>query len=107
MCHLNKKEEEGHISSSDDIHTGNNNRHATEGPTTTIIGINRSADDFVIPGVGGRIEQTKAPIAVSGDNIYVARWSDNTENGNDEVMFRAYNDGGETFSDKLKQLQWR
>ena len=67
---------------------------------TTIIEINRSADAFVIPGLGGRTD-SKAPVVVSGDNIYVAWWTNNTENGNEEVMFRSSNDGGETFSDKI------
>jgi hypothetical protein len=67
---------------------------------TTIIGINWSADAFVIPGLGGRTD-TKAPAVVSGDNIYIAWWTNNTENGNEEVMFRASNDGGATFSDKM------
>jgi hypothetical protein len=43
---------------------------------------------------------TKAPAVVSGDNIYIAWWTNNTENGNQEVMFRASNDGGATFSNK-------
>jgi len=42
-----------------------------------------------------------APVVVSGDNIYIAWWTNNTENGNQEVMFRASNDGGETFGDKM------
>jgi plastocyanin len=42
-----------------------------------------------------------APVVVSGDNIYVAWWTNNTENGNQEVMFRASNDGGATFGDKM------
>jgi hypothetical protein len=42
-----------------------------------------------------------APAVVSGDNIYVAWWTNNTENGNEEVMFRASNDGGATFGDKM------
>jgi hypothetical protein len=67
---------------------------------TTIIGINRSADAFVIPGLGGRTD-SKAPVVISGDNIYVAWWTNNTENGNEEVMFRASNDAGATFSDKI------
>ena len=67
---------------------------------TTIIGINRSADAFVIPGLGGRTD-SKAPVVISGDNIYVAWWTNNTENGNEEVMFRASNDGGEMFGDKI------
>ena len=43
-----------------------------------------------------------APIAISGDNIYVAWWTDiGTSNNNGELMFRASNDGGRTFSDKI------
>jgi len=41
----------------------------------------------------------KAPIATSGDNIYIAWWTNKT--GNDEVMFRASTDGGKTFGDKI------
>jgi hypothetical protein len=38
-------------------------------------------------------------------NIYIAWWTNNTEeNGNEEVMFRASNDGGATFEDKIKQF---
>jgi hypothetical protein len=48
----------------------------------------------------GRSEP-KAPSVVTGDNIYIAWWTNNTENGNEEVMFRASNDGGATFSDKI------
>ena len=43
-------------------------------------------------------EQKKAPIAVLGSNIYVAWWTNTT--GNDEVMFRASANNGQTFSDK-------
>jgi hypothetical protein len=39
------------------------------------------------------------PIAISGDNIYVA-WPTN-KTGNYEVMFRASMDGGSTFTDKI------
>jgi hypothetical protein len=42
----------------------------------------------------------KAPAVVSGDNIYIAWWTNNTENGNEEVMFRASTDGGATFSNR-------
>jgi hypothetical protein len=42
----------------------------------------------------------KAPAVVSGDNIYIAWWTNNTENGNEEVMFRASTDSGATFSNK-------
>ena len=67
---------------------------------TIIIEINWSADAFVIPGLGGRTD-SKAPAVVSGDNIYIAWWTNNTENGNEEVMFRASNDAGQTFGDKI------
>jgi hypothetical protein len=43
----------------------------------------------------------KAPSVVSGDNIYIAWWTNNTENGNEEVMFRASTDSGATFGDKI------
>jgi hypothetical protein len=46
-------------------------------------------------------DQTDAPAVVSGDNIYIAWWTNNTENGNSEVMFRASTDGGATFSDRI------
>src|ERR687897_985967 len=42
-----------------------------------------------------------APVVVSGDNIYSAWWTNNTENGNEEVMFRASTDGGATFGDRI------
>jgi hypothetical protein len=41
----------------------------------------------------------KAPIATSGDSVYVAWWSNKT--GNDEVMFKASTDGGKIFGDKI------
>lgn len=44
---------------------------------------------------------TQAPVVVSGDNMYIAWWTNNTQNGNQEVMFRASNDGGATFGDKI------
>jgi len=40
-----------------------------------------------------------APPAVNGDNVYVAWWSNKT--GNDEVLFRASTDKGQTFGDKI------
>lgn len=41
----------------------------------------------------------EAPIAISGDNTYIA-WPTN-RTGNDEIMFRASTDGGTTFADKI------
>src|ERR671914_2924390 len=43
----------------------------------------------------------RAPVSVSGDNIYVAWWTNNTSNNNEEVNFRASTDGGQTFGDKI------
>ena len=39
------------------------------------------------------------PPAITGDNVYVAWWTDKT--GNDEVMFRASIDKGQTFGEKI------
>lgn len=41
----------------------------------------------------------KAPPAITGDNVYVAWWTNKT--GNYEVMFRASTDAGKTFGDKI------
>jgi hypothetical protein len=41
----------------------------------------------------------KAPIAVSGNNMYVAWWGNGT--GNFDIMFKASNDNGQTFGDKI------
>jgi hypothetical protein len=46
-------------------------------------------------------ELRKAPSVVSGDNSYIAWWTNNTENRNEEVMFRASTDSGATFGDKI------
>jgi hypothetical protein len=47
------------------------------------------------------VSRREAPAVVSGDNIYVAWFTNNTANNNNEVMFRASTDGGATFSDKI------
>ncbi len=52
------------------------------------------------PDVNPRSE--KAPIVISGDNVYVVWFTDKgTPNSNGEVIFRASNDGGATFGDKI------
>ena len=70
----------------------------TTSPLTALA--SRSGDgggeEFINP-----IVLRKAPIVVTGDNIYIAWWTNNTENGNEEVMFRASTDGGATFGDKI------
>lgn len=43
----------------------------------------------------------KAPPAISGENVYVAWWTNNTANNNEEIMFRASTDGGASFGDKI------
>jgi hypothetical protein len=50
-------------------------------------------------GTTGHIDKQAAPIAASGDNIYIAWWTNKT--GNDEVMFKASTDSGKTFSNKI------
>ena len=35
-----------------------------------------------------------APPLITGDNVYVAWWSNNTINGNNEVLFRVSADSG-------------
>jgi hypothetical protein len=42
-----------------------------------------------------------APIAISGKNIYITWWTNHTAKGDGEVMYRASNDGGATFGDKI------
>ncbi|MDQ3882634.1 MAG: hypothetical protein M3243_01095 [Thermoproteota archaeon] len=67
----------------------------------TALGAISGGDEtgFNVPLVPFRSAQ--APTVVSGDNIYIAWWTNNTENGNEEVMFRASTDGGATFGDKI------
>ncbi len=50
-------------------------------------------NDFVV--------EPKAPMAASqdGNNVYIIWWTNKSENW--EVMFRASNDGGQTFGDKI------
>jgi hypothetical protein len=55
------------------------------------------ANAFIDPNSG--FSHEKAPMATSGNNVYVTWWSNKT--GNDEVLFKASTDGGKTFSDKM------
>src|SRR5215216_740128 len=64
--------------------------------TTTII---QSAEAYIDPTT--LKTEPKAPVVISGDNIYITWWTDKgTPNTNGEVMFRASNDGGATFGNK-------
>jgi hypothetical protein len=74
--------------------------------TTTIVGtfstttIIQSAQAWIDPEPTPR--NPKAPAVISGENVYIVWWTDRgTENANGEVMFRASNDGGQTFTDKI------
>jgi hypothetical protein len=50
-------------------------------------------------GAGGIERRCPWPPAITGNNIYVAWWTNKT--GNNEVMFRASTDVGKTFGDKI------
>jgi hypothetical protein len=43
----------------------------------------------------------QAPPLVADDTVYVTWWSNNTANGNNEVLFRVSTDGGLSFADKI------
>jgi hypothetical protein len=47
------------------------------------------------------LEARKAPLSISGDNVYVAWPTNDTVNQNEDVMFRASTDGGATFGEKI------
>jgi hypothetical protein len=50
----------------------------------------------------GSLVQQAAPITMSGNNSYIAWWSNETADGsNNDVMFRASTDGGQTFGEKI------
>jgi hypothetical protein len=71
-------------------------------PLGASIHLLQSAQAFIDPTADEATGSSRAPVVVSGDNIYVAWWTNNTsENGNEEVMFRASTDGGATFADKI------
>jgi hypothetical protein len=68
--------------------------------TTTPLLQSASAQSFIATGTDFVVEP-KAPMAVSsdGNNVYIVWWTNKSENW--EVMFRASNDGGQTFGDKI------
>jgi len=72
----------------------------------TIVGTNSiEAIDVRESAQAGAVGETaparKAPTVITGDNVYLVWWTNNTANNNEEVMFRASIDGGQTFSDKI------
>jgi len=73
------------------------------GAITTIIATlarrSASAEAFTRSNTN-LIAEPKAPMAVAGENnVYIVWWTN--KSGNWEVMFRASNDGGATFGDKI------
>jgi hypothetical protein len=68
-----------------------------------ILGITILGTTLIATTLGEAFAPTslRAPPAVTGENVYVAWWTNNTSNNNDEVNFRASTDGGQTFSDKI------
>jgi len=62
------------------------------------FGVGGGVDDNRISGVfgfGGGVDDRKAPMATSGNNVYVTWWTN--KSGDWEVMFKASADSGKTF----------
>src|SRR5215208_2342710 len=69
--------------------------------TNTVLATTEEIAKEKIKGKGKKqLERiAAAPIATSGDNVYITWWSNKT--GNMEVMFRVSTDNGATFGDKI------
>jgi hypothetical protein len=69
------------------------------GTFSTITVIIQSAQAFIDPTT--ELRSPRAPMAASqdGNNVYIVWWTN--KSGNWEVMFRASNDSGQTFGDKI------
>jgi len=67
----------------------------------TAIGLTIAASLMMEQDVKAPTSVRSAPPVVIGDNVYVAWWSNNTANGNNEVLFRVSTDGGTSFSDRI------
>src|SRR5919202_6366046 len=68
--------------------------------STALLASSQRVAAFLMPveDIAGQ-RKAAAPMATSGNNVYVAWWSNKT--GNDEVMFKASTDDGKTFSSKM------
>ena len=68
--------------------------------SNAVYGQVERTNSFMQTGTNSVVEP-KAPMAVSqdGNNVYIVWWTNKSENW--EVMFRASNDGGQTFGDKI------
>lgn len=67
-----------------------------DSPLTMCLEEMNNQEPSIIPD---ELEIKDAPIAISGDNIYIVWWTNTT--GSNEVMFRASADNGQTFSNKI------
>jgi hypothetical protein len=68
---------------------------------TTMMGINQSSAVLLMDG---SVRTTsKAPSVITGDNVYIAWWNGTVglPDVQTDVMFRASNDGGATFGDRI------
>ena len=61
----------------------------------------QAANAFMAEDGSRIVTRQAAPIAISGKNIYITWWTNHTAKGDGEVMYRASNDGGATFGDKI------
>ena len=68
-------------------------------PGKTLLVQSVNAEDVNIENAHDVKHEAKAPIATSGDNVYIVWWSNKT--GNDEIMFRASTDNGKTFGSPM------
>jgi hypothetical protein len=68
-------------------------------PNKSALFQSATAEDVNLENPHDIKHEALAPIATSGDNVYIVWWSNKT--GNDEIMFRASADRGETFGDKI------
>jgi hypothetical protein len=64
----------------------------------SVASLTQSVDAFPYTCLDAKSDG-KAPMTFSGNNLYVAWWGNGT--GNYEVMFKASNDNGQTFGDKI------
>jgi hypothetical protein len=68
--------------------------------TTSTVSLAPSQSSYAI-FIGNGADGRNVPPSISGENIYVAWWTNDTANNNEEVIFRASTDGGSTFGEKI------
>ena len=65
---------------------------------TPILLLQQSVQGWISPEID---PVRKAPLTISGNNIYVVWFNDKTPAGDGEVFFRVSTDAGKTFGDKI------